>query len=184
MATPEISHSGRSMIGKTAVFFLMLSVIVLFGMMSVLFIATPEKKTEPFFVHGIFYANTILLILSSFFLHKGWMKRHDGPNNAVKFIQWGVALGIAFLAAQTYGCYDSWAYYQSLTQDGISNPKRDYLYVLSGLHAAHLIGGLSFLAFVMVGYQKKAHRYFEIATYFWHFLGILWVYLLAVLTLT
>lgn len=184
MASVQTSHSGRSMVGKTAIFFLMVSVMVLFGVLSVMFIATPEKKTEPFFVHNIFYANTILLILSSFFLHRGWIKRHDGPDAAVRFIQWGVVLGVAFLLAQAYGCYDSWMYYQSLVQDGISNPKRDYLYVLSGLHGVHLIGGLFLLFYVLTGYNKKGYRYFEIATYFWHFLGILWVYLLAVLTLT
>ncbi len=172
------------MIGKTGIFLLMISVIVLFGVLSVMFIATPEKITEPFFVPWIFYANTVLLIASSIILHRGWIKRHDGPDKAERYIQWGVALGVAFLLAQAYGSYEMWTYYQALTQDGIANPKRDYLYVLSGLHAVHLIGGLSFLTYVMVGYKKKAHRHFEIATFFWHFLGVLWVYLLAVLTLT
>lgn len=184
MSSLQAPQNSRNMVGKTAIFFVMISVMVLFGALSLMFILTPEKKTEPFFVHGIFYANTLLLIGSSFFLHRGWIKRHDGPNEAVKFIQWGVAFGMAFLLAQAYGFYETWMYYQSLPQDGISNPKKDYLYVLSALHSAHLIGGLLFLAYVMRGYQQKAFHYFEIATYFWHFLGILWVYLLAVLTLT
>jgi cytochrome c oxidase subunit 3 len=184
MSSSRPISAKSSLIGKTGIFLFMLSVIVLFGVLSVAFIATPEKKAEPFFVPWIFYANTLLLIASSVLLHLGWLRRHQTREEARKFIRFALIFGIGFLFAQAYGCYEVWSYYQELSQDGIANPKRDYLYLLSVVHGLHLLGGLLFLTYVFAKYRTKGQNVFETALFFWHFLGILWVYLLAVLALT
>ncbi len=183
------ANANSTMIGKTGIFFLMLSIIVLFGVLSLMFILTPEKVIEPFQVQPLFYLNTLLLVASSMVLHMGWRRRRYA--DARPFVLWAWLLGIAFLLAQTYACYEVYAYYTDLQQVNISqqlegalasNAKRDYLYLLSGAHGFHLIGGILFLAYVWKGFRKRARKHFELSVYFWHFLGVLWVYLLLVLT--
>ena len=182
-------NTNTSMIGKTGIFFLMLSVSVLFGVLGLMFILTPEKIVEPFRVPPLFYANTIFLVTSSVLIHLGWTRRSS--HSARPYVFWAWVLGVAFLLGQAYACYGVYRYYAVLQQSNIggelasalaSNAKRDYLYVLSAVHGFHLLGGIAFLVYVWKGYLKFARKYLEIAVYFWHFLGVLWGYLLLVLT--
>lgn len=172
-------NSNPTMIGKTGIFFFMLTVIVLFGTLGLIFLATPELTSQPFEVPVSFLVNTAFLVASSALLHQGWTRRAE-PNGR-RFILGSLVLGMIFLMGQAIGWY--LLYSQGVHLEG-PNPKMSYLYVLSGLHGAHLIGGLLFLYYVVKGYQQaKPRRYLEIAVYFWHFLGVLWVYLLVLMLL-
>jgi cytochrome c oxidase subunit 3 len=63
-----------------------------------------------------------------------------------------------------------------------SNTASSFIYVLSGLHLLHLVGGLLFLIYLVIkSYRVQVSAsnnlgYKQGATY-WHFLDILWVYL-------
>ena len=50
----------------------------------------------------------------------------------------------------------------------------------SGLHAAHLIGGLVLLFIVVLGTSKR-RELVDVAANYWHFLGVLWLVLFYVL---
>ena len=71
-----------------------------------------------------------------------------------------------------------------------TNPSGSFLYVLSGLHAAHILGGLAALfvailhAFILP-YEVTAKRKlrFEMTQIYWHFVDILWIYLIVFLWL-
>ncbi|MFK7971424.1 MAG: heme-copper oxidase subunit III [Bacteroidia bacterium] len=170
-------NANPTMIGKTAIFFLMLTVIVLFGTLGVVFLATPELKARPFEVPASFFLNTVFLIISSVLLHMGWSRRAELSGK--KFITGSLLAGCVFLVMQAFAWYA--LYSSGITLAG-KNPKMSYLYVLSGLHAAHLISGLFFIYYVLHGYEKpKPRKYLEIAVYFWHFLGVLWIYLLVLM---
>lgn len=71
---------------------------------------------------------------------------------------WSILLGSAFLAGQT------WAWL-SLRAAGISEA---FFYVFTVTHAVHVIGGLFAMCFVRL----------ESARIYWHFLTVLWVYLM------
>ena len=63
-----------------------------------------------------------------------------------------------------------------------SNPAGSFLYVLTGVHAFHLITGLIFLLIVLrksFRYQVHSRQMLSIGnvTIYWHFLGGLWLYL-------
>ncbi|MEZ4684739.1 MAG: cytochrome c oxidase subunit 3 [Bacteroidia bacterium] len=172
-------HTNTTMIGKTSIFFLMLTVIVLFGTLGVIFLATPELKAQPFEAPASFFLNTLFLIVSSVFLHAGWNRRAEPLGRTL--ILASLITGFVFLLAQAWAWY---ALYESGVTFAGKNPKMSYLYLLSGLHGLHLIGGLSFLYYVLKGFEKpRPRRYLEIAVYFWHFLGVLWVYLLVLMLL-
>ncbi len=68
-----------------------------------------------------------------------------------------------------------------------NDPSTSFVYVITGVHLAHLAGGIIYL--VYVNYKAlfdnyNSQNYFALtqcATY-WHFLGILWLYLYLFLT--
>jgi cytochrome c oxidase subunit 3 len=66
-----------------------------------------------------------------------------------------------------------------------SNPHNSFFYVLTGVHLAHLAGGLVWCGVVLSRVRRLAYVPGEdalglFATY-WHFLAGLWIYLLLLL---
>lgn len=90
-------------------------------------------------------------------------------------------LGVLFVAGQ-------WLAWRQLESQGVylaSNPHSSFFYVLTGLHALHLAGGLVWFAVLQAKLARMALtpgsdglRLF--ATY-WHFLAVLWIYLVFLL---
>lgn len=169
------TQGNAGMVSKLGIWLLMVTVALLFGAISLLFLGTPDSQVA-YRIPWAFYLNTVILLLSSALLHWGWLRRNVQGRS--QFLPQTILVGVLFLASQVF------AWYQMLSAGlGINNagPKISYLYVLTGLHAAHLIGGLLFLLYVWRTYDKHGRRYLEGAIYFWHFLGVLWIYLLAVM---
>ena len=87
-------------------------------------------------------------------------------------------LGMAFC----FGQYRAWL---DLRAQGIylaTNPNSSFFYVLTFMHALHVLAGLSALAYL--GYRLRAmpkafrRSIFENTAIYWHFMAALWVYLL------
>jgi cytochrome c oxidase subunit 3 len=85
-------------------------------------------------------------------------------------------LGTGFLASQI----TAW---RALIDSGAflsQNPHSSFFYLFTGLHAAHLLGGLIAMGIVLVG-KKRRRETVDGVAYYWHFLGVLWIILFAVL---
>jgi cytochrome c oxidase subunit 3 len=98
-----------------------------------------------------------------------------------------VALGVSFLIGQL----GAW---RDLVAQGFYLPTSahaSFFYILTALHAAHLVAGLILLLYVIgrVGRSERRGDTEEmpfllgIGATFWHFFGALWVYLFAMLAL-
>ena len=90
-----------------------------------------------------------------------------------------LALGLMFVAGQY------WAWRQ-LKASGLylsTNPNSSFFYVFTGVHAAHVLGGLLGLLYIMSKLRRSILRRgtFAAATRYWHFMDILWLYLLLLL---
>lgn len=138
-----------------------------------------EGNWTEFEIPSIFYYSTGVLVLSSVFMHLGFKSAEkDNFGNLKIFISLTFVSGILFLIMQ----YIGWTELQSLGIYFKGNPAESFYYVLTGVHAFHLITGLfvlffSFMeAFKMNIHSKNLIRIEVCATY-WHFLDILWVYL-------
>jgi cytochrome c oxidase subunit III len=91
-------------------------------------------------------------------------------------------LGLLFIALQVMG-------FTSLWQTGLTLQKNvsvSFLYVIVGLHAAHVLGGVvALLVMFLKAYSSKMRSYdtvpVEVMSTYWHFVDILWVYLLVFL---
>lgn len=91
-------------------------------------------------------------------------------------------LGIAFLCGQ----YVAWLRLQAGGLHVATGPSTTFFYLLTGTHAAHVVGGV--LGLTWAGFTSVLRRSLEtqrvvtdIATWYWHALGVLWLALLAIL---
>jgi len=90
-----------------------------------------------------------------------------------------LVLGLAFLVLQ-------WAGFSWLWQNGVqfkgSAGAGQFLYVIAGLHALHVLGGIiALLVMVIRAFFGKVKHYssipVEVAATYWHFVDLLWIYL-------
>lgn len=128
---------------------------------------------------GILYINTVLLLLSSGTLELGRRRLRAGAPGAT-LLMVTLALGLLFLAGQVIA-------WRSLTAQGVylaSNPASDFFYIFTALHGLHLIGGIAALGYVLVRLRAASAPPWSAlgaVTLYWHFMGVLWLYLLLVL---
>lgn len=135
-----------------------------------------------------FWISTALILMSSITLQ--WARR-DLRKVALAHYRAGLwvtlGLGVAFLAAQLQGCRD-------LAAQGVyvvGNPRGSMYFMFSGLHAAHLLGGLGGLYWLIRrageladGEEQPLRKHRAAArntAAYWHFMGVLWVGLFALL---
>lgn len=95
-----------------------------------------------------------------------------------------LALGVAFVLMQYIGFTQLWHSGITLTK----NVSFSFLYILAGLHALHVIGGIIALIIVLVkAYSIKVKNYnivpVDLLNTYWHFIDLLWIYLLIFLSM-
>ncbi len=137
----------------------------------------------------IFILNSLLLLASSWFIiraNKAYLA--DDTDKYTYSLIITLILTIIFMIAQSA----AWMYMMTNGMLARNNPSTGYLYVISGLHFMHVIGGIPFLAlFIHAAYKRMKEPvsvlvYFSdpekrlklrLLTIYWHFLDALWIYL-------
>ncbi|HHJ50915.1 MAG TPA: cytochrome oxidase subunit III [Phaeodactylibacter sp.] len=131
----------------------------------------------------IFFYNALLAMASSVVLQASYAAFKRGKFALYKsLLALTLLMGVAFLVGQ----YAGW---MQLTDMGIflqGNPSGSFVFVLSGLHALHLLVGLTSLSVALFQALSLPDRLterrkfrFGLTLTFWHFLTFLWVYLMA-----
>jgi cytochrome c oxidase subunit III len=94
-----------------------------------------------------------------------------------------LVFGLAFVVGQ----YLVW---KELAAQGLylaTSSNSSFLYVLTGAHALHVLGGISGLLRLLVRMTRKqiTLRISSVANtaIYWHFMGVLWLYLLLVISI-
>ncbi len=125
----------------------------------------------------ILWVNTALLILASLFFQKA---KTSAQNNNVGGIRVGLVIAGLFTVCFLYGQYWAW---QHLYDQGLfiySNPANAFFYVLTCLHAIHILGGLwvwaqsTFKAWTGTD-SESIKMSVELCAIYWHFLLVLWL---------
>jgi cytochrome c oxidase subunit 3 len=135
----------------------------------------------------ILYFNTLLLLASSATLELGRRRisREAAPRTASELVHWlllTLGLGLLFIAGQV----SAW---RNLAAQGLflsTNPSSAFFYVLTALHALHLLGGIIALGYVLGRLRSTAGPpivALDAVALYWHFMGVLWLYLMLVLAL-
>lgn len=171
---------------KFALWLFLVTVVMIFAALTSAYIVRQaEGNWLEYELPEIFWITSGIVVLSSVFLHWAYISaKKDNLLNLRIGMVMTVILGIAFLVGQWY----SWVALVDRDVFFVGNPAGSFLYVFTGLHAAHLISGVIFLIIVLIStFRLKVHSQamntMEMATTYWHFLGGLWIYLFMFLLL-
>lgn len=159
------------------------AIVMLFGgLTSAYMVRRGDPGWLTFDLPKMFYASTAVILLSSFTLVWAFNGAKQNNFSAVK-IGTGLTLllGLGFIYCQ----FSAW---KNLVEQGIfiagktSNPAGSFLYVISGMHLLHLVGGIFSLLYVFIKslrqvYDSKNLLGLQLCSMYWHFLDILWIYL-------
>ena len=168
----------------TGITLAIVSILMFFMALSAAFILRRASASTwtPVRVPPLMWFSTSVLLASSATLEMARRKLGRGEYFAFRRM-WGVTivLGFAFLAGQIGAC-------RELIRQGVymaSNPASSFLYIFTGAHALHLLGGICVLLFVATRNFAKAKipraAAAEITSYYWHFMDVLWLFLLALI---
>jgi cytochrome c oxidase subunit 3 len=138
----------------------------------------------------ILYFNTLALIASSIALEvarrrvTAFMRGKDSSRAAATmWLNATMLLGLVFVVGQ----YLAWLKLRSQGLYLPTNPNSSFFYVFTGVHVIHVVGGLGGLSRVMLKFRSASRTLrrstIDATSYYWHFMGLLWMYLLFVLWL-
>jgi cytochrome c oxidase subunit III len=132
----------------------------------------------------VVWANTAVLLASSFTLEAARRRLSLADLRGFrKFWMFTTVLGFLFVAGQLVA-------WRQLVAQGVyiaSNQASSFFYIFTGAHAVHLLGGVGALVYVSArkfgeqGVSRSTAA--EVASYYWHFMDGLWIFLLALLYL-
>jgi cytochrome c oxidase subunit III len=141
-----------------------------------------------FTLPSILYLNTVVLVASSVTLEiarrrvAAFMGGLSGTvGNPARWLYFTLLLGILFVIGQ----YVAW---RQLNAEGLylaTNPASSFFYVFTAGHVLHLLGGLGGLVRVIHKLNGRVLRRstLDATSHYWHFMDVLWVYLLLLLWL-
>lgn len=105
-----------------------------------------------------------------------------GGDEKISWLALTVALGLLFLAGQGMA-------WRELAASGFyisATPSSSFVFLLTGMHGVHLLGGV--VALLIAGLASLLRRsaqsqliWLDITGWYWHFMAILWVYILCLL---
>lgn len=173
---------------STAIWVFLFAITMMFAAFSSALIVRKGSSMDwqGFTLPSILYVNTFVLLLSSVTLEvarkrigkfMGGLKL--GAESPARWLYVTLFLGFLFVAGQ----YVAW---RQLRAQGLylaTNHSSSFFYLLTAVHALHVLGGLSALLIMIARLNKLTlRRNTVVATSrYWHFMGVLWVYLIALL---
>lgn len=172
---------------KFALWLFMVSVIMVFaGLTSAYLVRRGEGDWFLFELPQLFWITTGLIIASSISMVYALSSAKKDNLEGLKIgIVTTFVLGVGFLIGQWYAWADLVAINAHFTGGNVSS---SFIYVLTGFHGLHIVSGLVFLIIVMVStFTFKVHsrnlNQLQMCATYWHFLGVLWLYLFVFLLL-
>jgi cytochrome c oxidase subunit 3 len=180
-------HDGSAFSVPTATLGLRVFLAVVTVLFSLLILAYGSRMEfedwRPAPQQSLLWLNTAMLVLSSVAMQ--WAKiaaRRDELDGVTTGLVVGGAFAIAFLGGQLL----AWRQLNMMIAFDITNPAIGFFYLITALHALHLLGGL-------VAWGRTAAKVWrgldvahvrlsvELCTVYWHFLLVVWLVLFGLL---
>lgn len=161
--------------------------------------ATLVKDWIPVTLPKLLLLNTAVLVLSSLFLElarrqsKGQVQAalatgeihprvYVGSQMSMPWLSITLVLGLLFLFGQ-------WAAWKQLAANGFyvsTTPSSSFIYLLTGTHAVHLMGGVLALFVASIASllgisQTRRSIVVDVTAWYWHFMAALWIYILCLM---
>ncbi len=135
----------------------------------------------------LLWLNTVMLILSSFALHRARSNARRGETAKAKT---GLVFGGVYALAFIVGQLLAWQSVADSEFMAATNPAVAFFYLLTGAHALHLLGGMvalgrtTFKAWKSDVEPARLLTSIELCTAYWHYLLVVWLVLFGLLLLT
>ena len=157
------------------------SILMMFaGLTSAYIVKRNQANWLTFELPQLFWYSTAVIMLSSATIYMaGKAFREREMTKYRNLMVATLVLGVLFIVLQVLGFKQLWAIGVTLQ----ANVSYSFLYVIVGLHAIHVVGGVIALAVTLVkGFSKRTRSYdsvpVDLMSTYWHFVDILWIYLL------
>ncbi|MEP0214774.1 MAG: cytochrome c oxidase subunit 3 [Cellulophaga sp.] len=170
---------------KMMLWFGIVSLIMAFAGWTSAYIVSSSREDwlKDFDLPSAFFWSTLIIVVSSitYFLAVQATKK-DKKSQATTYLLVTLALGIIFIVLQFVG-------FSQLIGNGFyftgptSSITMSYIFLIAVVHVAHVVAGLVSLIVIIVNQLKNKYSStevngLEIGATFWHFLDLLWVYLI------
>lgn len=161
------------------------SIVMMFaGLTSAYVVKRSQANWQPFDLPQAFWYSTIIILLSSLTVHlsvKAFKERQMARYR--RLIMVTLVLGVLFVAIQTIGFYtmfNGWYGIRRAIKSSVSNA---FLFAIVLVHALHVVGGvITLMVMSSKAFSTKQRNYsivpVELICTYWHFVDILWIYLL------
>jgi len=158
------------------------SIIMMFaGLTSAYIVKSNQAGWQSIEMPQIFWYSTATILLSSIVMQMALRSFKQREMNQYRLLIAGtLLLGVGFVVLQ-------WIGFQQLWNSGVqfkgSSGSGQFLYVIAGLHAVHVLGGVIALMIMFIkAFFGRTKLYssvpVEIMATYWHFVDLLWIYLL------
>ena len=171
---------------KFGMWLFLVSVFMLFmSLTSAYIVRQADGNWTIFDLPSMFWLTTVVILLSSVTMQWAYFAaKKDNMSTTRLMVTLTFVLGVVFLVGQFYG-------WKELVLDRVylvGNPSGSFVYVITGLHGLHIISALVYVAILLVAVGRgKVHSgrllSIEMCATYWHFLGVLWLYLFVFLLL-
>ena len=154
------------------------SIIMMFaGLTSAYLVKREQPGWTSFEVPLVFFYSTAVILVSSLTMY--FSLKFCRERSMLKYknaISVTALLGLLFMALQYLGFRHLWLDGMVLRGSGAAQ----FLYIIAGLHALHVLGGVVALLTLFVRSRNKKIRSYnnvpvEVGSTYWHFVDILWV---------
>jgi len=182
--TEGTSQEKQKRAKKMMLWFGIVSLIMSFAGLTSAFIVSSSREDwlANFVLPNSFTYSTLIILLSSIFLYAAKQSLKKNQVTTTTFLLIGaLVLGIAFIYSQIQGfnqIIDSGYNFTGPT----SNITMSYIYIIAVVHIIHVLAGIICLIVVIINQLNKKYSSentlgFDLASTFWHFVDILWLYL-------
>jgi cytochrome c oxidase subunit 3 len=157
------------------------SMLMLFaGLTSAYIVKSSQDNWETIEIPVEFWYSTAAIVISSLTIQmalRSFKQREMGTYR--KLILLTTILGLLFVVLQWFGFRSLWNDNVRFSGAGAGQ----FLYVIAGLHALHVLGGIVALVLITLkAFFGRVKNYnsvpVEIMKTYWHFVDLLWLYLL------
>ncbi len=162
------------------------SVMLFAGLTSAFIVRRAEGDWNLFELPPQFMWSVIAAVLGSITMYAAFQSaKRDNVKTVQLFMTLTMFLGIAFILMQYLGWKDLAArgvFFVPEAGAGRGSIAGSFVILLAAVHLAHLLGGLIFVAVVWAkslrfNVHKKNLLSIDLCNTYWHFVGLLWVYL-------
>jgi cytochrome c oxidase subunit 3 len=182
--TQGTTQEKQSRAKKMMLWFGIISLIMSFAGLTSAFIVSSSREDwlSDFVLPSSFVYSTLIIFLSSIFLYSAKQAlKKDQITTTTSLLIGTLVLGIAFIYSQILGfnqIIDSGYNFTGPT----SNITMSYVYIIAVVHIIHVLAGIICLIVVIINQLNKKYSSentlgFDLASTFWHFVDVLWLYL-------